>query len=508
MADNPLDADAKRDLLQPLCVAGVVMRAWQLAAARRPAPAQRVRSGPRRRCSRQRPAHAPARAQAAALQEEAAELRAALAAAERRQREQAAAAERRAAQLQAELDAARRATAAPRPPARPAAAVRARGLLFLTPTSSVQRPAMHTACGCGSCPCCLVVLRRWALLRSEYVQAWRARTQTSDTSTGAVRQPTGHGSGASRALRRRPARRAWRSSSGRRPAATGTRPTVRRAMPTACNSGVRQCQLAGALRVVHMLRFGSTILNVWVAREWAATARRHAEHSGLLPRKAWLHHSPQGLMHPQLLGVDVASLMCGARHLWAGGGAYLGDARWEALRTLGAAAGWLVAPDEVQALFLVRQPSLCLGSQICQTLAQTCGKPARRTAGSPPAPGRATLHCRACHSASAAPVLSRAGPRRGGLRARTRGRRGARQVALGRVLGEGAFGVTRVGTWRGGDVAVKAVRVGAPSEATSFLREVAALAALRHPNIVGFYGAPPPARACGAPVSGLGVWVG
>jgi len=58
------------------------------------------------------------------------------------------------------------------------------------------------------------------------------------------------------------------------------------------------------------------------------------------------------------------------------------------------------------------------------------------------------------------------------------------------VLGEGAFGITRHGTWRGGDVAVKAVRVAAASEATSFLREVAALAALRHPNVLAFYGAP------------------
>ena len=62
------------------------------------------------------------------------------------------------------------------------------------------------------------------------------------------------------------------------------------------------------------------------------------------------------------------------------------------------------------------------------------------------------------------------------------------QVALGRTLGQGTFGVTRLGAWRGGDVAVKAVRVGAPSEATSFLREVAALAAIRHPNVLGFYG--------------------
>jgi len=31
----------------------------------------------------------------------------------------------------------------------------------------------------------------------------------------------------------------------------------------------------------------------------------------------------------------------------AGEGAYMGDARWQALRRLGSAAGWLIAPEEV-----------------------------------------------------------------------------------------------------------------------------------------------------------------
>lgn len=57
-------------------------------------------------------------------------------------------------------------------------------------------------------------------------------------------------------------------------------------------------------------------------------------------------------------------------------------------------------------------------------------------------------------------------------------------------MGQGMFGTSRMGTWRGGVVAVKSVRVAQESEATSFLREVASLAALRHPNILPFYGAP------------------
>jgi len=45
-----------------------------------------------------------------------------------------------------------------------------------------------------------------------------------------------------------------------------------------------------------------------------------------------------------------------------------------------------------------------------------------------------------------------------------------------------------MGTWRGGDLAVKCVRVAKESEASSFLREVACLAAIRHPNVMQFYG--------------------
>ena len=62
------------------------------------------------------------------------------------------------------------------------------------------------------------------------------------------------------------------------------------------------------------------------------------------------------------------------------------------------------------------------------------------------------------------------------------------QVSLGQLLGEGMFGRTFLGMWRGGDVAVKTVRVGKESEASSFLREVASLAAIRHPNVMQFFG--------------------
>ncbi|CAL5223260.1 g5744 [Coccomyxa viridis] len=63
------------------------------------------------------------------------------------------------------------------------------------------------------------------------------------------------------------------------------------------------------------------------------------------------------------------------------------------------------------------------------------------------------------------------------------------EIVLGSLLGKGMFGQTYLGCWRGGDLAVKCVRVSKESEAASFLREVAALAAIRHPNVMQFYGA-------------------
>ena len=63
------------------------------------------------------------------------------------------------------------------------------------------------------------------------------------------------------------------------------------------------------------------------------------------------------------------------------------------------------------------------------------------------------------------------------------------QIVLGQLAWrKGMFGQTYLGCWRGGDLAVKCVRVSKESEAASFLREVAALAAIRHPNVMHFYG--------------------
>lgn len=65
----------------------------------------------------------------------------------------------------------------------------------------------------------------------------------------------------------------------------------------------------------------------------------------------------------------------------------------------------------------------------------------------------------------------------------------ALQVHLGSPIGEGAFGTTYIGVWRGAEVAVKTVTVRGREDMVSFLREVEALVALRHPNIMPFLGA-------------------
>jgi serine/threonine protein kinase len=78
------------------------------------------------------------------------------------------------------------------------------------------------------------------------------------------------------------------------------------------------------------------------------------------------------------------------------------------------------------------------------------------------------------------------------------------ETEFGTCLGKGSSGSITLARWRGTPVAAKHVRVDTPSRATSFLREVRALARMRHPHILPFYGAclsPPDAcwivaRAC------------
>ncbi|KXZ55549.1 hypothetical protein GPECTOR_2g1098 [Gonium pectorale] len=63
------------------------------------------------------------------------------------------------------------------------------------------------------------------------------------------------------------------------------------------------------------------------------------------------------------------------------------------------------------------------------------------------------------------------------------------EVTIGRVLGEGEFGTTYLGSWRHAAVAVKIVRLNHAAELTSFLREVESMSYIRHPNVVPFLGA-------------------
>ncbi|MEW5301642.1 MAG: hypothetical protein WDW36_004490 [Sanguina aurantia] len=63
------------------------------------------------------------------------------------------------------------------------------------------------------------------------------------------------------------------------------------------------------------------------------------------------------------------------------------------------------------------------------------------------------------------------------------------EVTCGVVLGRGAFGTTYLGTWRGGSVAVKVVRVSQAAELANFVREVQSMSLLKHPHIVTFLGA-------------------
>ncbi|KAL4452231.1 hypothetical protein ABPG75_007893 [Micractinium tetrahymenae] len=63
------------------------------------------------------------------------------------------------------------------------------------------------------------------------------------------------------------------------------------------------------------------------------------------------------------------------------------------------------------------------------------------------------------------------------------------EVILGEVIGKGTFGVVHRATWRGGCVAVKRVQPRSKEQATTFVREVEALAQLRHPHVMQLYAA-------------------
>ena len=61
--------------------------------------------------------------------------------------------------------------------------------------------------------------------------------------------------------------------------------------------------------------------------------------------------------------------------------------------------------------------------------------------------------------------------------------------AVGALLGKGSSGEITLARWRGALVAAKRVRVDTPTRRTAFVREVSALARIRHPHILPFYGA-------------------
>ena len=62
-------------------------------------------------------------------------------------------------------------------------------------------------------------------------------------------------------------------------------------------------------------------------------------------------------------------------------------------------------------------------------------------------------------------------------------------VAKGRPLGRGSHGVVKKATWRGRPVAVKQVPLDDDEAAVAMQRELKALRALRHPNVVALLGA-------------------
>ena len=62
------------------------------------------------------------------------------------------------------------------------------------------------------------------------------------------------------------------------------------------------------------------------------------------------------------------------------------------------------------------------------------------------------------------------------------------QVSKGEMIGKGSFGTTYLGKLDDQEVAVKCVRIEHEIEATTFLRELGALARIRHANIMTFLG--------------------
>ncbi len=62
------------------------------------------------------------------------------------------------------------------------------------------------------------------------------------------------------------------------------------------------------------------------------------------------------------------------------------------------------------------------------------------------------------------------------------------QVELQQEIGRGSFGVTHKGEYRGATVAVKCAHIQKDQHTVNFLREVKALTAVRHPNVMGLKG--------------------
>lgn len=61
------------------------------------------------------------------------------------------------------------------------------------------------------------------------------------------------------------------------------------------------------------------------------------------------------------------------------------------------------------------------------------------------------------------------------------------ELSIGRVIGEGAFGVVRIARWRGTDVALKVINDKA-IDMKEFDREIIIISKLHHPNILQFLG--------------------